>query len=103
MNNKIKMGLVLLIFAAALTFAAQPSHYQVEGQQAHAQGEISDMPGSPFEGYRERTYQIRKGDRLWLIAERFYGDGHLWHKIAEANGISNPNAIYPGQVIIIPQ
>jgi LysM repeat protein len=48
------------------------------------------------------TYIVKRGDRLWLIAEHFYGDGHEWHRIAEANHITDPTHIYPGQKLNIP-
>ena len=39
---------------------------------------------------------------LWAICRKFYGDGSLAYKLATANGIKNPNLIYPGQVLAIP-
>ena len=43
-----------------------------------------------------------KGDCLWTICKRFYGDGSLAYKLATANNIKNPNLIYPGQVLTLP-
>jgi len=40
--------------------------------------------------------------RLWAIAERFYGDGSQYPKIASANGIANPDLIMVGQELTIP-
>ncbi|MEX0653337.1 MAG: LysM domain-containing protein [Phycisphaeraceae bacterium] len=35
------------------------------------------------------TYTVRRGDTLWSIAHRHYGDGQRWRDIADANpGIS---------------
>jgi len=48
-------------------------------------------------------YTIAKGDTLWGIAERAYGDGHEWAKIAQANNLSNPRLIHSGNKLIIPQ
>lgn len=48
------------------------------------------------------SYTVARGDTLWAIATRFYGQGHLFRIIAEANGISNPDRIFPGQVLHIP-
>jgi nucleoid-associated protein YgaU len=47
-------------------------------------------------------YTIQSGDTLFLIAQKFYGDGYQFNKIADANGISDPNSITVGQNIIIP-
>ena len=48
------------------------------------------------------SYTVVKGDSLWAICKRFYGDGSLAYKLATANGIKNPNLIYPGQVLTLP-
>lgn len=51
------------------------------------------------------TYTVKKGDTLWGIAKKYYGNGAKYTRIYEANKskIKNPNLIYPGQVFTIPQ
>lgn len=51
-----------------------------------------------------RTHTVKKGDTLWGIAKKYYGNGAKYTKIYEANKskIKNPNLIYPGQVFTIP-
>lgn len=52
-----------------------------------------------------QSYTVVKGDCLWNIAKRFYGNGSKYTVIYNANrGIigGNPNLIYPGQVLTIP-
>lgn len=53
---------------------------------------------------KTRTYTVKKGDSLWAIARKFYGDGNQEIKIINANKskIKNKNLIYPGQTFIIP-
>ncbi|HUP19657.1 MAG TPA: LysM peptidoglycan-binding domain-containing protein [Gemmatimonadota bacterium] len=50
------------------------------------------------------TYVVQKGDTLWAIAERFYGNGSEWPKIHEANRdrIEDPDMIQPGWELTIP-
>lgn len=50
------------------------------------------------------TYKVKSGDCLWNIAKSIYGDGSQYKKIYEANKdkITNPNLIYPDQVLTIP-
>lgn len=36
----------------------------------------------------QRTYVLKKGDCLWKVAQMYYGNGALYQKIADANGIS---------------
>jgi nucleoid-associated protein YgaU len=51
------------------------------------------------------TYTVQKGDSLSKIAKRQYGDGSKWKALFEANRdiIKNPDLIYPGQVLKLPQ
>ena len=46
-------------------------------------------------------YTVKNSDTLWGIAERFYGKGTEWKKIAEANGLKN-TVIRGGDVLKIP-
>ena len=48
------------------------------------------------------TYQVVSGDTLWGISERFYGTGIRYPEIVAANGIENPDLIFPGQIFTIP-
>ncbi len=49
-------------------------------------------------------YEVQKGDTLWRIAEIYYKDGRRYTEIFEANRevIKDPDKIYPGQMIRIP-
>ena len=49
-----------------------------------------------------KTHTIVKGDSLWDIAQKYYGDGNKYKLIMKANNISDPNALTVGQVLKIP-
>lgn len=49
------------------------------------------------------TYTVQKGDYLWAIAIRAYGDGYKWVEIAKANKLVNPDLIYSGNVLSLPR
>lgn len=59
---------------------------------------------SPAPKSTAKSYTVVKGDCLWNIAKKFYGNGSQYPKIFNANKdkIKNPNLIYPGQVLTIP-
>jgi nucleoid-associated protein YgaU len=49
-------------------------------------------------------HEVVKGDTLWKIAEKYYGDGNLYKDIFEANKdiLKDPNMIKIGQKLRIP-
>ena len=65
---------------------------------------VKKVTSSPSKSTAQRTYTVKKGDCLWNIAKKFYGNGSAYTKIYDANTnkIANPNLIYPGQVFVIP-
>jgi LysM repeat protein len=59
-------------------------------------------PAVPTNPTSTETYTVQPGDTLWDIAERVYGDGSEYPRIAAASGISDPDRIDPGQTLTIP-
>ncbi len=53
-------------------------------------------------GGQNQPYTVKSGDMLSKIAQHFYGDGNLYEPIANANNLSNPNALKVGEQITIP-
>ncbi len=53
----------------------------------------------------QRTYTVQSGDTLWKISQEMYGDGSKYMKIFEANTelLKNPDQIFPGQKLVIPE
>ena len=56
---------------------------------------------------QQKSYKVVKGDSLWDIAQKHYGNGSLYTKIKEANkskypSLSKNNIIYVGMELIIP-
>ncbi len=49
-----------------------------------------------------KTRTVRRGDTLSGIAAEVYRDPTLWRPIATANRLTNPRALSPGQVLVIP-
>ena len=60
---------------------------------------------SVAESEPEATFHtVVKGDTLWKISEKAYGNGAKYEAIFEANKpmLTHPDKIYPGQVLRIP-
>ena len=55
-------------------------------------------------GWTSKTYTVQKGDTLSEIAQKMYGKASKYNVIFEANKpmLSDPDKIYPGQVLRIP-
>jgi nucleoid-associated protein YgaU len=51
-----------------------------------------------------RTYTVQSGDTLSGIAQQQLGDASRWPEIFERNRevLSNPDRIFPDQVLILP-
>ncbi|GLS46074.1 LysM peptidoglycan-binding domain-containing protein [Methylobacterium brachythecii] len=51
------------------------------------------------------TAKIIRGDNLWQISRKSYGDGKRYTVIYQANRdqIRDPNLIYPGQIFVMPK
>ncbi|MDD4785495.1 MAG: LysM peptidoglycan-binding domain-containing protein, partial [Candidatus Shapirobacteria bacterium] len=50
-------------------------------------------------------YKVVKGDNLWEIAVRAYGDGYKWVNIYQENKVkfNSPDLLEIGMVLIIPK
>ena len=61
------------------------------------------VPASPSTA-TPQTYTMQRGDTLYSLARRFYGDGKLWTRIADANKskIRDVTDIPVGTVLTIP-
>jgi len=49
------------------------------------------------------VYNVKKGDTLYKITERYTGDGWNYPKVARENEIPNPDLIFPEQKIKVPK
>ena len=65
--------------------------------------DASPLTIAPFIGWFDHI--VEPGDTLSAIADDVYGDASKWPRIHQANQhlISDPNLIFPGQVLRIPQ
>ena len=49
-----------------------------------------------------KTHAVKKGETLWIIAKKYYGNGALYTEIASVNKIINPNSLKVGQILTLP-
>lgn len=67
--------------------------------------QADDVKVTTAEAAAPRFHTVAKGDTLWAVAKKEYGDGSKYPVIFEANKpmLSDPDKIYPGQVLRIPE
>lgn len=67
--------------------------------------EISVADGTDADPAAPVLHEVKKGDNLWKIAEKHYGNGSKYPEIFEANKpmLKDPDLIYPGQMLRIPK
>jgi nucleoid-associated protein YgaU len=82
---------------------AQAQTHAPAGVQTGAQAVEQSRP-QPTEP-ESQFYTVKPGDTLSAIAAHFYGSASKYQAIFEANRpmLSDPDKIYPGQVLRIPQ
>ncbi|MCC5828201.1 MAG: LysM peptidoglycan-binding domain-containing protein [Phycisphaeraceae bacterium] len=115
-SSMLALGLVI-----ALSLGACQSNRQTTTTEPDAWAHDPFDPGTPdaiadtrpangFEPFepappppaRGGTHTVQRGDTLWSIAVRHYGDGQRWRDIASANNITNPQSLRVGQVLQLP-
>jgi nucleoid-associated protein YgaU/DNA-binding SARP family transcriptional activator len=69
----------------------------------HGDGASIVTPLEPDSPPGTRQHTVQRGETLWDLAERFFGDGFKWTVIWEANPhVADPNLIHTGELLTIP-
>jgi nucleoid-associated protein YgaU len=71
-----------------------------EGQQRERETPPVEAP--PPQASEAEEYVVEEGDTLASIAEHLLGSKEEWKRIAEANGIDDPESLQVGQRLQIP-
>ena len=50
----------------------------------------------------EKSYLVRRGDTLASISNAVYRSPAFWRQLAQANGITDPRRLTPGQILRVP-
>lgn len=86
--------------AAPMPTSSADGTLRIEGNQPKLGDQITTLA---IEG---GDYKIAKGDSLWKIAEKQYGDGFAWKKIYDANKSvigDNPSVLVEGTTLALPK
>ena len=87
--------------AAGLPFAALRGSVGSDLPKVNDQITVANPSPQP----QSQFYEVKSGDTLSKIAKQFYGDANKYSAIFEANQpmLKDPDEIYPGQTLRIPQ
>jgi nucleoid-associated protein YgaU len=90
-------------FTADIQVTPAAAQAKPAGGAPLAPGVVPVSGSAPAAG-STRTYTVVKGDTLSKISKQFYGNANDYMRIFEANRdqLKDPDRIYPGQVLKIP-
>jgi nucleoid-associated protein YgaU len=90
--------------APSVSVAAQPAPSAPAPAQTSAASETPVATAAHAVVPEVLTYTVVKGDNLWDLAIKYYGDGLRYADIFSANAsqIRDPNLIYIGQIFVVP-
>ncbi len=97
------LGLVIVIVVGSLIFNYFQKSKGVIDIPGSTDIKLTDDVAEKLNENGERIYQVVKGDSLWKIAVKEYGDGYQWTKIVTANNLKNASVISVGQKIVLPK
>lgn len=86
-----------------IPYGAKTVDVQLSGLAAARANSTSNSSGSG--NGSNKTYTVVRGDCLWNITKKYTGNGARWRELYNLNTAvvgSNPNLIYPGQILTLP-
>lgn len=90
----------------SFTEASRPPEPSRPGSPTTSTAPVGPPPAPPAAATppaaAQRRHTLRAGETLWELAQRYYGNGAYWTRIATANRITDPRHIAVGTVIVIP-
>lgn len=114
-DQLIKTARIVLLSASGqqLDFSEIPLNLQpVKNSSVVAAADVAPAaaPASPRvgsgrgKGGHGYYVKVRRGDSLWKLAKRHYGDGRKWTRILKANRkrLGDPDVIRPGRRLYLP-
>lgn len=98
MNRLLLLGVMVSILSALPVASADapPRNLRLAGDHWTAWDPPTEFPAGA------RLHVVERGDTLWDLASRFYGDPYLWPQLWERNQyILDAHWIYPGDPLIV--
>lgn len=103
-DDQLRVGTPDAVEEGSAASASAPPTASAPGPLGVAVSSIESGALGAVDGWSSATYTVKKGDTLSAIAKAAYGKASRYPLIFEANRpmLSDPDKIYPGQVLRIP-
>lgn len=111
--NSLSAGMELTIPQVALRYDKEVKKTEDAVAEAPTSPETPEAPEAPTDSkgaemtslLEATSYTVVRGDHLWSIALRAYGDGYKWMDVYKANKdkIRNANYIEVGMTLVLPR
>jgi nucleoid-associated protein YgaU len=97
---RVRRTSFVLVALIVGTVSAQASDRPPQG--LHLVGDHWTAWNPPAPGATDQVHVVAKGDTLWQLAAKYYGDPYLWPQIWEKNQyIKDAHWIYPGDPLVL--
>lgn len=103
MDSSKKIAVRMMALTVAACAVINPASAETEEQRLVAIAKqlkpISDSAWNEIAGSQaSETYDLQKGDTLWDVSKRLFGNAYYWPKVWSLNAdIKNPHVVVPGQ------
>lgn len=99
-------GVKIEVAGDTVTLSGEPVDQETKEKLIVAVGNVQGVAtvDDKTPGSVPKLHRVESGDTLWAIAEKTLGSGSRYMEIFEANKpmLSDPDKIYPGQMLRIP-
>jgi len=97
---RVRRTSFVLVALIVGTVSAQASDRPPQG--LHLVGDHWTAWNPPAPGTTDQVHVVAKGDTLWQLAAKYYGNAYLWPQIWEKNQyIKDAHWIYPGDPLVL--
>ncbi|HTG31853.1 MAG TPA: LysM peptidoglycan-binding domain-containing protein [Thermoanaerobaculia bacterium] len=97
---RVRRTSFVLVALIVGTVSAQASDRPPQG--LHLVGDHWTAWNPPAPGATDQIHVVAKGDTLWQLAAKYYGNAYLWPQIWEKNQyIKDAHWIYPGDPLVL--
>ena len=93
------LGAVVIVVVFVLLFSLVKSRSSMKTQTTSTSTTANEQS---LQNAVPRAYTVKSGDDLWSIAEKIYGSGYNWVDLANANKLQNPEVLYAGTKLVVP-